>query len=285
MGRRTVFELPQPRRYRLQQAPLAQALMQVRFPLVAHFQELAGVAGIQDRLLHRLPYMQQQQVQRMAIAFGPGGIAPSAPEGSVVWRFASDSQWTLLLEPGAASLFVGDEYRGIEDFADRFSEILIALHRTERVLRCDRLGVRYLNIVESLPGNPRAWTRWFRGDLVGWIGTEALGAETRLHSAINQVQTSTRPVGPFAGAPADVQARIRHGVVPAGTEIALESGESRRIEQECYVIDLDLFIQAPQPFDPEMLIGQFKALHAQIDAFFHWSLTEEGAQQFGVEEL
>lgn len=280
-----MFAIGKPRRYRLEAAPLVQAVAQVRFPLVAHFQELAGVADIQDGLLDMLPYLEQQQVHQMTLALGPGGMASSPSATAVVWRFTGDDQWTLALEPGAASLFVGNEYRGIEDFSNRFSRILTALQETQRVRRCDRLGVRYLNVVESPPGDGRAWARWFEPALTGWIGSGLLGEETQLHSALTQSEISAKPSGPFAGAPADVQALIRHGVVPAGTDIPLESGVMRRVEQESYVLDLDLFIQAPQHFVPTLLVNQFAALHAQIDAFFHWSLTEEGEEHFGVVEL
>lgn len=276
-----MFQLPQPRRYRLEDAPLVQVLAQVRFPVVAHFQELTGVASVQDALLDMLPYLEQRQVQQLTIALGPDVMAPAPSATTVVWRFTGDDQWTLVLAPDAASLFVGDGYRGIDDFAQRFSRVLKALYETKRVLRCDRLGVRFLNVVESPPGDEHAWARWFRPELVGWIGAGLLREHTSLHSSITQSQLATPPVGPFAGAPATVQALIRHGVLPAGTGIPLESGEARTVSQESYVLDLDCFIQAPQRFDLETLIVQFGALHTQIDTFFRWSLTEEGLEHFG----
>jgi uncharacterized protein (TIGR04255 family) len=86
-------------------------------------------------------------------------------------------------------------------------------------------------------------------------------------------------------APADVTARIRHGFVPAGTEVRLDASLMSTVEQNSYVIDIDIFVQAPQPFEPTALLAQFTALHSQIDTFFRWSLTEEGMQYFELEEL
>ncbi len=281
-----MLEVALPRRYRLEQAPLAQALVQVRFPLVAHFQELAGIAAVQDALLDLLPYAERQQIQQLAIALGPAGLVPATPETGIVWKFTADDGWTFTLEPGAAALFVGgNDYHGIDDFTQRFSRVLEALHATGRIRRCDRIGVRYINVVEPPPQDERAWGRWFKRELLGWIGTGILGADTQLQSSITQTQLSIRPLGPFVGAPADIQALIRHGVVPPGTEIPLDIGTPRRLEHESYVLDLDLFIQAPQHFERAALIEQFAALHAQIDGFFRWSLTDEGAQHFGMVEL
>jgi len=202
--------------------------------------------------------------------------------GSSRSRSRSDRrEWT----PASATLFVGgDGYGGIEDFAGRFLRVLEALHNTGRVRRCDRLGVRYVNVVESLPGEERSWVHWFRGELLGWAGAGILGTDTHLQFAITQSQLSSRSAGAFAGMPADVQALVRHGVVPVQTEIALDVGPPQVLDRESYVLDLDLFVQAPQPFDAGVLIGQFEALHAQIDAFFRWSLTDTGAQHFKVVE-
>lgn len=280
-----MFEIARPQRYRLENPPLAQALVQVRFPVVAHFQELAGVAAIQDTLLDLFPYMEPQRLQQVSLAFGPAGIEPSASEARVTWKFTDDNGWTLTLEPGSATLFVGgDGYRGIENFADRFLHVLEALNKTGRVRRCDRLGVRYVNVVEALPDEERSWARWFRGELLGWVGAEILKADTHLQFSITQSQLSARPLGAFASMPADVQALVRHGVVPVQTDIALDGGSPQVLDRESYVLDLDLSVQAPQPFESGTLIKQFEALHAQIDAFFRWSLTETGAQHFKVVE-
>jgi uncharacterized protein (TIGR04255 family) len=281
-----VFEIDLPKRYRLQRAPLAQVIVQVRFPLVAHFQELAGVSDIQDGLLELFPYMERQEVQQFAFALGPTAAPPPVAESTVLWRFTADDHWTFVIGPGSAALVVdGADYRGIDDFAKRFSRVLDVLHRTERVRRCDRIGLRYINIVELPSGHQRAWSRWFRGELIGWIGSSVIGADTQLQMSLTQTQLSAKPTGSFADFPADVQALIRHGVLPPGTDIPLDSGIPRHLELESYVIDLDLFIQTPQHFKADQLMGQFTALHTQIDALFRWSLTREGEEHFGLEEL
>ena len=230
--------------------------------------------------------MERQQAQQAAFALGPAGVMPPSTEATVAWKFTADDNWSLALEPGSAALVVdGDHYQGIEDFAQRFSQVLAALQKTQRVRRCDRIGVRYVNVIEPLPGVPRTWERWFKPEVVGWIGASVLGGNTRLQVSSMQTQLATSPIEQFAGAPADVQAIIRNGVFPSGTEIPLDIGLSPRLGQESYVIDLDMFIQAPQPFVNAVLLEQFRALHAQIDAFFRWSLSEQGESHFGVEEL
>lgn len=191
----------------------------------------------------------------------------------------------MTLEPGAVALFTSNGYRGYEDCAAKLSLILNTLSTTGRVTRCDRLGIRFVNIAEPVPGDEQAWLRWFRPELIGWVGADILNPHTRLGSSINQTQLATPATGPFAGAPVDVQALIRHGILPAGTGIPLEAGVVRQLEQESYVLDMDLFVQAAQQFAPGALLSQLEAMHAQMDTLFFWSLTEDGKRELGVSVL
>jgi uncharacterized protein (TIGR04255 family) len=82
--------------------------------------------------------------------------------------------------------------------------------------------------------------------------------------------------------PAEVQGIIRHGVAPAGSAVP---GFETQLERDSFLLDLDLFVLGVQPFDPSALHEQFATLHGQIDRFFRWSLTDEGAEHFQLEEI
>jgi uncharacterized protein (TIGR04255 family) len=277
-----MFQVATPQRYQLATPLLAQVLVQVRFPLVAHFQNLGGIASVQDRVRHLFPYLEQEHVQTISIVVnGVGG----QPDTTPIWKFTGDDGWTMILEPGAATLFTADGYQGYEDFAAKLAIMLDALHSTGRVARCDRLGIRFVNIAEPLPGDEKAWLRWFRSELIGWIGANILTPQTRLGSSITQTQLVVPTLGETASTPANVQAVIRHGVLPTGTGIPLEGGIARQLEQESYVLDMDFFVQAVQRFDTEALLRQLEAMHAQMDTLFFWSLSDDGKRELGVAEV
>ena len=52
-----------------------------------------------------------------------------------------------------------------------------------------------------------------------------------------------------------------------------------------FLLDIDIFTEGPQPFEPDELTRQLTMLHDQIDRFFFWTLTDEGATYFGREVL
>lgn len=273
-----LFELPDPPDYTLDRAPLAQALAQVRYPLVASLETMAGIAPLQERLRDHLPYMEQLRTQEISFLGGPGGPQAGSSE-STSWNLTNDAGYALAVSAGVASLSVGSAYTSVADFGELFRGVLVAL-ASAGIPRCDRLAVKYLSIAPDLVGQPRSWRKWFRSDLTGWSGTEVLNDDAAV-SAISQVQVSAPPTGDLAGPPAEVQAVIRNGFIPPGTLVP--AMPPLQVEEPSYLIDLDLSTLGNQPFDPDSLVKQFFLFHSEIDKFFYWTLTTEGGEHFGLE--
>lgn len=276
-----LFDLPSPPAYRLGNAPLAQALAQVRYPLVASFETLAGVAPLQALLQETFPYMEQERFQEISFVVGPSGPEAGGSGESVSWKFTNDAGLLLTIGAGSASLTAGESYSGVEDFTAVFNQLLSAL-KAARVQRCDRIGVRYLSVAAGLPGDPSAWRRWFNPDLIGWVGSPVVPSESLL-MAISQVQLSHPATGDLAGPPADIQAVVRHGAVPAGTSVP--GLPPVTVPEASYLVDVDVYVAAAQRFDPDALTRQFTQFHSQIDRFFYWSLSDEGRTHFELHLL
>ena len=126
-----MLDLPSPPRYRMSAAPLAQALVQVNFPIVTRLQTLDGAAAVQAALGRRYPYLAQNVIQQMSLMVGPAGpAAPPQTSQNVVHELTSDDGWTLTLTVSSATLSVGEDYAGVDDFAGRFAEVCAALTAT-----------------------------------------------------------------------------------------------------------------------------------------------------------
>ena len=275
-----MFRLAAAPRYRLARAPLNQALVEVQFPVQAGLATIEGVAPIQQQLATLLPYMRQQQVQQVSMLIGPGAPANAEAQSTHTWRFEDDSGWTFVLAPNSATLSIGPKYSEFREFSDRFRAVLGALSNSAGVSRADRLGVRYLNIAEIPPGDDHLWRRWFRPELTGWSGTDIVG-DSQIVTSLTQTQLAAAPVGELKGPPVDIQAVVRHGVIPANTIVPGMVPVQPQLP--AYLIDLDIFVAAPQPFDPQELSRQITVFHDQIDRFFYWALTDDGRAYFGCE--
>jgi uncharacterized protein (TIGR04255 family) len=271
--------VPEPPRFRMTAAPLVQALVQVNFPITPRLQSLEGVVSVQEALGDRFPYLNQSMVQQMSLMVGPTGPAAPQTTQQTVHELTSDDGWTLTLTVSSATLSVGAEYAGVTDFAERFTEVCAALSSAARVPRCDRLGVRYLDIVE-IGDSEDAWGEWFRPEIVGVAAPAVSGSA--LISSLTESRLQQPPEGPFGALQSPVEGILRHGVVPAGSVVA--GVPPRPIEQRSFVLDMDTFVVAAQPFAPDALADQFQALHSEVEKIFHWAVTERGKVHFGYQE-
>lgn len=274
-----MLDLPSPPRYRMSAAPLAQALVQVKFPIITRLQTLDGAAAIQAALGNRYPYLAQDVIQEMSLMVGPAGPASPQTSQNVVHELTSDDGWTVTLTVSSATLSVGEEYARVDEFAARFVELCTALAAAAEIGRCDRLGVRCLDVIEIEDAD--GWQNWFRTELVG-VGSPGLSRESLL-SSITETRLRKQPDGLFQTLRSPVEGILRHGVVPAGSTLA--GVPPRAVQQRTFVFDMDTFVAAPQPFDPASLADQFRAFHAEIEKVFHWAVTDQGRVRFGYEAI
>jgi uncharacterized protein (TIGR04255 family) len=279
-----VFELEPVNRYRLQRPPLAQALVEIRYPARAWLETADGIVDLQRRLLDVFPYMDQEQSQQVTLVVGANVAAPAgAAQPQRLWRFTDDAGWTLRVGASSTVLSVGADYADFGEFRTRLVTVLSALHESAALPRCDRLGLRYVDVAEVPPGDETIWRDWFRPELTGWSAGDLVGENTRLLTTLTQTHLAAPPLIEGGEPPLDVQALIRHGYVPPQSVIpGVPHGP---IATPAFLLDLDLFVEGHQPFDAEPLAEQVTALHDQIDRFFRWALTPAGERHFGLEEL
>lgn len=274
-----LFDLGPPPEYHLKNAPLAQAVVQVRYPLIASLETLQGIAGLQSALEHDFPYMEQQRVAERSFVLGPDGPSSQQTAESIRWHFTNDNDQLIVVGAGSATLSEGTSYQNVGVFREALETMLQAL-KLVGVQRCDRVGVRYLSLAEELPGAQHSWRNWFRDELLGWVGLTFVGNE--LQTSLNQVRlVSAAPPAMASGPSAHIHADVRHGALPKGTQVP--GIPPIEVSTASYLLELDVSFASQQTFDVEPLVAQFDALHSEIDSFFYWCLTTEGGEHFGLE--
>jgi len=275
-----VFELGPVGQYRLVRAPLAQALAQVRFPLLAKLQTFEGVAPLQDALLTDYPYM--DKLAEAGFAFAVGQAAPVQSEQTTSWHFKDDDGRLLVVSSNAMTLSVGRQYSGFADFKQRFEGALAALITSLSPSKCLQVGIRFFNLVDDIGNDEGRWKSIFNSSIVGWPASQIIHGDTRLQSSVSQIQLASPPVNELAEFPGDVQAVIRHGIAPAAS---IAPGiPAIQLAERGFFLDIDTFVTGTQEFDAKEILKQFEAMHSQADRFFLWTLTDEGREYFGLKE-
>jgi uncharacterized protein (TIGR04255 family) len=275
-----MFELGPVGQYTLARPPLAQALAQVRFPLLAKLQTFEGVAPLQEALLAKYPYMDKLSEAGLSISFGQAA-APLA-EQTTSWHFKDDDGRLLAVSSNAMTLSLSKQYKGFTDFKERFRDALTALKDTLSPSRCLQIGVRFFNVVEDIGDEEGHWKKIFNNSIVGWPASQIVHGDTRLENSVSQIQLASPPVNELADFPADVQAVIRHGIAPAGSLVP--GIPVIRLDDRGFFLDIDIFVATSQEFEIDEILSQFTAMHSQTDRFFRWALTGEGEKHFGLKE-
>lgn len=274
-----MFELGPGEPYTLARPPLAQALAQVRFPLIAKLQTFEGIAPLQEALLAEYPYMDKVIEAGLSVSFGQTAALQS--EQITSWHFKDDDDRLLVVNSGVMTLSLGKQYEGFADFRGRFASALMALKGALSPSRCMQIGVRFFNLVNDVGDEEGLWKRIFNSSIVGWPASQIVHGDTRLQGSVSQIQLVSPPVNELADFPTDVQAVIRHGVAPTGSVVP--GVPVYRFDDPGFFLDIDIFVPGSQNFDVNQILSQFEAMHSQADRFFRWTLTPEGEKYFGLE--
>ncbi|WP_328446065.1 TIGR04255 family protein [Amycolatopsis sp. NBC_00438] len=278
--RANMFNIPPLRNYKLHNPPLVQALAQVRFPVIAKLASLEGVAGLQDALREFFPYMDGITENELSVDLASDNVTR---EKTTSWHFTDNTGTLLSVNTNSATLSMGTQYLSAESFISTFVRSLTIIQKELAILRCDRVGVRFLDVVND-SGSPEAsWKTWFKPEVVGWPGSDLIKPETHVASSITQSQLVHKPIGDFANFASSVNAVVRHGVAESG---AIVPGiPPYPLPTRSFILDLDFYVASQQPFDVNEISDQVRSLHSHIDRFFRWTLTEAGEKEFRLEEV
>lgn len=241
-----------------------------------------GVAPIQELLDPVFPYL-RPQVPQVSLLVNPNAASADGLPPAPRWNFDDGGRFDLELSPDTATLSVGPQYEGFSEFSDRFQAVVSALARGAGVTRAYRLGIRYVNIAEIPSGDVTAWRTWFSPELMGWLAIENGVDDTQPITTVTQTHLSAPPQRELALPGSDIQAIVRHGLVLPTTTVPGVSPMHRR--GPAYLLDIDVFADGPQRFEPNQLSKQFAKLHDWIEGFFFWAVTDSGAAYFGREVL
>jgi len=251
---------PSPVEVPLGNAPLVRVIAQVRFFEILAVERRDFVASFQEALRATYPVLRQEQTQGLVMS--PVGMTAAKPQ--VAWRFTDVSeQWRVSLTSNFLALET-TKYTSRADFFVRLRAVLEALdeHLEPRLL--ERLGVRY---IDRMTGTAVAEIAdLVRPEVRGISGTAA--ATHMVHSLSESLFKLP-----------DAQVLARWGRLPAGATVDPAAVEP--IQEESWILDLDMFSAAPMPFVVDRIIADAQRYAERIYTIFRWAVTEEFLRRFG----
>jgi uncharacterized protein (TIGR04255 family) len=238
----------------LQDAPLKQALVQIRTPPMFGVDRPESVEQLVSVLPGDWALVDQGQTQRVQVQLSPAGVAQSEGERERVWRFESThGRYVGTITPTSVAIET-QSYEHFDEFHGRLIELLevVAQQPGFAPRFVTRLGVRYVNeLDDSRLAVDESRDQLVNPELLGPAATMGSGLVASLQELRFQ-----QPDGTLA---------IRHGL----------------IGPHQYLLDTDHYAEERQPFEVNEIGERIRRWHDTIEGVFAWAfrpwLTERGA--------
>jgi uncharacterized protein (TIGR04255 family) len=252
------MRLPEYDRVLFKKTPLRLVLGQVRFPILPRFAEAGFLAPFHEAI--RRQYPKASRENQITYNLNQKGLQTSA--GDVLWRFSTrDKIWSVVLGEEAVTLEVRG-YSSINEFLERFLDILEIAAKNLQIDERTRLGLRYVNELRHPDGSDLGgWRSLLTPEFVGFGASDLLDGTSE--HMFQEVRIRR----------ADGILAIRHGLM-MGTVIEPPSSAPPP-SGPFYLIDLDYYDNAERSLDLSQIAEQMKSYNDIQYRFFRWTLGEK----------
>lgn len=249
------------RQVRLENAPLALVLLQVRWPSHSQFErDFEALALDFGDGLEEFPLF--DRIHENGVQITPEGV--SAIEGATAYRWRSiDDVWTVSLTRNFVSLYcsphAGYQFSEMRDHLGRVVELMETVLRVKRL---DRVGLRYVNRI-SQPDVMSALNEVFDSRVLGHAGLQDIDGVQHLSSA----SQATYQVE-------EILFQTRSGLIPAGQTV---DQAIPPLNGPSWVLDIDASVNQNMIFDAERLGAMISRL-ADVDYDFFRLVVKDGEE-------
>lgn len=246
--------------------PLASVLVQVRFSPVLEVSEEHLAGRVQKALREEYPFLNAET--ELAITFSAGVDGPPTTMPTRLWRFVSDDQaWRVTLASGFATLET-QAYAGHQDFFARLLRVLATVERLVSPPAAERIGVRYTQRLTE-PDDLARLAELVRPEVLG--ASAVRDGDDTFALCLTQAQTQFD----------DITLSARWGLLApnAGIDAVIPP-----LEQPNWLMDIDVYDERREPFDPAVLADRALAHSRRQYQFFRWAVEPAFLVRFGGDQ-
>ena len=253
----------------LTRSPLILALAQVRFSAVLKMDSY--VPDIQEALRQQgFPLFKANETQQIL-------LGPEPRIGKAIrWIFSSEDARTSVVLTNDFLALETNTYDHFEGFAARLQVALDVVKEIVKVALAERIGLRYVNLIQPREGEPLA--KYLHAGLLG-VPVDDLGVSNGLTRLETRGQTDHGQLVLRV-----LQSR-GSGVLPPDIEATdIEFKIEHNPEQVVTLLDIDHFVADRCPFNSKELLNTASALHEVVERAFLAGTTREGRVVWGSNE-
>ncbi len=147
---------------------LKEVILRVDFPSPLPGLEKALPPSIANAILKKFPIAEPQKVQSREFQFSDQNFQANSKEVTK-WVFhGKEREKTITVLPESI-VITTKNYKTYEDFVDNIHSVLDAFYKEYKDLGANRIGLRYVNVVDPDEGNPLSWNDYIEEKILGII--------------------------------------------------------------------------------------------------------------------
>ena len=262
---KSITEVPLPH------APLARGIAQIRFPSILAIRNPDKVSDFQEALRGTYPYLTREEVASIQFTVSQ---EPTVHH-DLIWRLGNREQapqWKVSLGVDFVALETS-AYDSRRDFLNRFRKVVDEVERSFAPAKATRLGVRY---IDQLVGEAvDRVSELIRSEILG-IRSPVDRPAPALGDSIIRLMTEAQ----FLAAD-DNCISARSGELSANA--THDPNALEPIDQSSWVLDLDMFASATQPFSTDGLVTMTSSFAESLYWLFRQMVTNEFLRFYGGE--
>lgn len=231
---------------------LKEVILRIDFPAPIHSLSKALPSKLSKAALSRFPIPDSQKVQAQELQFSATGVSANSREETQWIFYGKDREKSFVIAPQHLVLSTRS-YNTYEELVEDFFCVVDVLKTIEPDLVINRMGLRYVNIIDLADGNPLDWDGYIDKSLLGIVGLN--GKQANLSRAFHVLEYN------FNETNLKCQFGIANPDYPAV------------IKRRQFVLDLDAYSMSAYDFDD--LPKAVSTAHELVQDFFESSIDDE----------
>lgn len=145
---------------------LKEVILRIDFPAPIEELEKSLPSKIQKAVIKKFPISESQKLQAQEFQIAGQSFQANTRE-LTQWAFhGKEREKTLTILPESIVL-ISKSYKSFEVFIGDITDILIEFYKTFKDLSANRIGLRYVNVLELDEANPLSWGKYIDEKMLG----------------------------------------------------------------------------------------------------------------------
>lgn len=236
---------------------LKEAIIRIDFPAAVPCLTDTLDTKISKASLSKFPIFEPQKLQTQEFQFLGAGFSANSREVTQ-WTFhGKNREKTLIISPESV-IQTTKSYKSYEAFSGDFHHIVNAISDVQNDIPVNRIGIRYVNVIDINNGNPLEWFEYINESMLGIIDLNKDRSES-VSRAFHILEYNFD----------EINLKFQFGIANPDYPSV--------IKRKQFVLDLDAYSQgALELSEVNSILGK---AHALIQEFFELSITDKTRNQ------